>query len=400
MRSTPDIETTQRASPLPRKPGRHLLRNIHLWLGIGLFVLLVPVALSGALLVYHDDIDAMMRTPRNAQPARGQIDLPLAVANAKTAAGEGFSPMSVNFPDDDVSPLTIALRGQARQGERPVRLTAYIDRNDAHVLSIINVRDTFFGFMHVFHENLTIPFYYGRDIVGWTGVATLTLALTGLYLWWPRHGQWARAFAWRRSPATSSNLHYVTGFWICFPLAFLSLTGIYLAWPQQGRAVLSSMAPMTAQPQRGGGGGAQAAANPQRALSEIYTTAAARPNSSVAAIVFPQGGAWRVQLRADGKIEPTTIMINDRSGAVSVVEPLAGDRVALWIRRLHEGSYAGEVWRLIVFLSGIMPAMLGVTGILVWLRQRRQRALMTAGGGSSRQAGASAGAVGDSTPAG
>lgn len=383
---------------------QRLWRNIHLWLGIGLFVLLVPVALSGAILVYHDDIDAMMRTPRKAQPARGQIDLPLAVANAKTAAGEGFSPMSVNFPDDNVSPLTVALRGQARQGERPVRLTAYIDRNDAHVLSIVNFRDTFFGFMHVFHENLTIPFYYGRDIVGWTGVAMLTLALTGLYLWWPRHGQWRRAFGWRRSPATSSNLHVMTGFWICFPLAFLSLTGIYLAWPQQGRAVLSSMVPMTTQQQRGGGGGggggAQAAANPQRSLQEVYASAAERPNSHVAAIVFPQSGAWRVQLREDGKIEPTTITINDRSGAVSVVEPLAGDRVQLWIRRLHEGNYAGEIWRLVVFLSGIMPAVLGVTGILVWLRQRRQRRLMNARDhGSSRQASPPAGAVGDSAPA-
>jgi len=71
-----------------------------------------------------------------------------------------------------------------------------------------------------------------------------------------------------------------------------------------------------------------------------------------------------------------TIMINDRSGDVSVVQPLSGDRTASWIRWLHEGSHSGEVWRFVVFLSGIMPTVLGVTGILIWLRQRRQRALM------------------------
>lgn len=365
---------------LRRGWSQRLWRNIHLWLGIGMFVLLVPIALSGAILVYHDDIDTMIQTPRDAATARGNIDLPLAIANAKKAAGETFQPTAIRFPDDNRAPMTISLRGQAPKGERPPALTAYIDRNDGRVLNLVNFRASFFGFMHVFHENLTIPFYYGRDIVGWTGVAMLILSLTGLYLWWPRHHQWARAFAWRRAPATSSNLHYLTGFWICFPLALLSLTGIYLAWPQQGRSVLSSMAPMTAQQQRGGGG-AQVIANPQRSPSEIYATAAARPNSDVAAIFFPapQTGAWRVQLREGNTAEPTTIMINDRSGAVSVVEPLAGDRVAFWIRWLHEGSHAGEVWRFIVFLTGLMPALLGVTGILVWLRQRRQRALMTAG---------------------
>ncbi|HEX7741029.1 MAG TPA: PepSY-associated TM helix domain-containing protein, partial [Sphingobium sp.] len=205
----------------------------------------------------------------------------------------------------------------------------------------------------------------------------LTLSLTGLYLWWPQRGQWARAFVWRRSPTTSSNLHYITGFWICFPLALISLTGIYLAWPQQGRDLLSSIAPMTAQPQRGGGPGGQVMAKTARSPSEIFTTASARPNSAVDAIFYPnQTGAWRVRLREDGKAEPTTIMINDRSGDVSVVQPLSGDRTASWIRWLHEGSHSGEVWRFVVFLSGIMPAVLGVTGILIWLRQRRQRALM------------------------
>ena len=45
---------------------KRLWRNIHLWLGIGLFILLVPVALSGAILVYHDDIGEYLSTPSGA----------------------------------------------------------------------------------------------------------------------------------------------------------------------------------------------------------------------------------------------------------------------------------------------------------------------------------------------
>ena len=376
---------------------KRLWRNIHLWLGIGLFVLLVPVALSGALLVYHDDIGEYLRTPNGAVAPSRPTDLTLAIANARKAAGDGFNPMSISFPEDDRVPLTVALRGPAAKGERPVRLTATIDRHDARVLSIVNFRETFFGFLHVFHENLTIP-DYGRSIVGWTGAAMLTLSLTGLYLWWPRRGQWSRAFAWRRSPATSSNLHYMAGFWICFPLTLISLTGIYLAWPQQGRGLLSSIAPMTEQ-QRGGPRG-QVMANTTRSPADIFAIASARPNSAVDSISFPnpQTGAWRVRLREADKAEPVTILINDRSGDISVVQPLSGDRTASWIRWLHEGSHSGEVWRFVVFLSGVMPAVLGVTGILIWLRQRRQRALIKRGA-PPMAAGTSPSPVGGAAPA-
>ena len=37
---------------------RALLWKFHRWIGIGLVVLLVPVAVSGALLVYQDELDA------------------------------------------------------------------------------------------------------------------------------------------------------------------------------------------------------------------------------------------------------------------------------------------------------------------------------------------------------
>lgn len=351
-----------------------LWRNIHLWLGIGLFVLLVPVALSGAVLVYHDDIGDMMNTPRGAVATSAELDIAAAIANATKAAGDKFQPTAIRFPEDTRVPVSVSVRGQAARGERPAFLTALIDRTDAHVIKVVNFRESFFGFMHVFHENLTIP-DYGRSIVGWTGTAMLVLSLTGLYLWWPRHNQWARAFAWRRKPSTSSNLHHMTGFWICFPLAFLSLTGIYLAWPQQGRALLSTVAEVTPQ-QRG-----RTPVTPERGAAEIYAIAKARPNSEIASINYPtkQSNGWRVQMRDAGKSEPVTLSINDKTGAVSVIEPRAGDRIAFWIRWLHEGSHAGEVWRFIVFVSGIMPAILGVTGILLWLRQRRQRALVHAG---------------------
>ncbi len=89
--------------------------------------------------------------------------------------------------------------------------------------------------------------------------------------------------------------------------------------------------------------------------------------------------------------------INDRTRDVTVLAPLPGDRIAFWIRWLHEGSHSGGIWRFVVFLSGIVPTLLGITGILIWLRQRRQRKLVLAG---TRHVAAKKHApVGDAAPA-
>ena len=43
------------------------------------------------------------------------------------------------------------------------------------------------------------------------------------------------------------------------------------------------------------------------------------------------------------------------------------------MRRIHDGTGMPFVWQVIVFAGGILPAVLAVTGILMWLRMRRRR---------------------------
>jgi hypothetical protein len=46
------------------------------------------------------------------------------------------------------------------------------------------------------------------------------------------------------------------------------------------------------------------------------------------------------------------------------------------MRRIHDGGEMGVIWRTFITLAGIVPAVLGVTGVVMWLRRRaRQRAL-------------------------
>jgi hypothetical protein len=53
--------------------------------------------------------------------------------------------------------------------------------------------------------------------------------------------------------------------------------------------------------------------------------------------------------------------------------------------RWHDGTGMGTVWQLVIFLGGIFPAVLAVTGIMMWLRTRGWRGEI-----KSRQAAAEA----------
>jgi uncharacterized iron-regulated membrane protein len=83
-----------------------------------------------------------------------------------------------------------------------------------------------------------------------------------------------------------------------------------------------------------------------------------------------------VQLRDPGSNDIATVMVNDRDGtARSLPDPLAGDRAAQWIRRLHDGSRGGPLWQIAVFLTGVFPPIFAFTGIVMWLRRRRRAAV-------------------------
>ena len=351
--------------------------TVHRWIAIGLMVLLIPISLSGGLLVWRDAIDAKLNPARYATTGV-DVALPASTYLANAAAERGVLPTALRFPSEPGAPVTVAARG----GEGGRRfITVYLDPPTGRVLDVADSRATFVGMLHRFHENLTVPDYSGRQIGGWAGVGMLILSLTGLWLWWPRAtARSCRVCDGAAASPPTTNLHHLVGFWISLPLAVVSATGIYLAFPQTARTAMSSVATMSPQGQRAGGQLARnIALTPERALAAAV---ASRSEAAPAAIFLPtaapgagDGGSvlWRIVLRAGDGVD-VTVLVDDRTAAARrAPDPPAGDQAAQWIRWIHEGNHTGLAWRLAVFLCGIMPSALGVTGLLMWLRGRRRR---------------------------
>jgi uncharacterized iron-regulated membrane protein len=358
---------------------RSIWRRVHRWIAITLMAILVPISLSGSLLVWREPLDALLHPARYATTGPA-LALPAAtyLANAQAAVTDELAVTALQFPHAPGWPVTVTARPHTAARRL---VTVYLDPPTGRVLDVVDFRASFLGLMHRFHENLTVPEYSGRAIVGWAGTGILVLSLTGLWMWWPR-GAFVSGLRWRRSSMTSANLHHLVGFWISLPLAVVSATGIYIAFPQTARSVTSSVMATSPQGARRGAGEVvrDLALTADRALD---IAGAEAPGMMPAAISLPTrtgrsadraAAAWRVDLRDANGTATATIVVDDRAAtARRLPDRLAGDRLAQWVRWVHEGSHTGSAWRLAVFLCGVFPTLLAITGLIVWLRGRALR---------------------------
>ncbi|MDP1630839.1 MAG: PepSY-associated TM helix domain-containing protein [Caulobacter sp.] len=365
---------------------RRFWLDVHLWIGVGLFVALVPLGVSGALLVWHEPLDQLLHPGRFAVsdgPATPAVSVYLDAA--RQGFGDRADPAQIRLPREAGQPVTVSGRvrgGEPVPGRRPETLTAWLDPVTGKVLDIANPQAETLGVMHRLHGSLLIPGRgLGRKVVGWLGWAMTASCLTGLWLWWPRNGAVLRAMRWRRSPSTFDNLHHMVGFWILVPLLVVSLTGVYISFPQTSRALFGVAAPA-----EGRAAGRRPGSSPpltQPALPVDMAAAVAldgRPGATLASVSLPTTGgepAWRIEVNDPAQARPVTVRVSDRDATVREAGDRAGpgqpDPLSRLMRRLHDGQDMPFVWQLLVFLTGVTPVLLGVTGIVMWLRRRARR---------------------------
>jgi len=370
-----------------RRTRRFVLRNawvqIHLWLGLSLGLIGAFLGLSGCVLVYDHAVDAYLHPSRYAISG-AQAALPIAeYAQRAEAALGGARVFALRFADVQAEPVVAILRGDG--GMQRV----YLDPPTARVLDVGSGGDLV-AWLHQFHESLNLRDFGGRSIVGVVGIAMLVSALSGIYLWWPANGIGRTGLGFRRGLALHRNLHYTIGIFGVMLLAMLSFTGMFLGFPDPGRALVGAMAKVSAAPR-----GLQSAEGAGRGIGPDEAAAIALADyadATVTSVGFPAGprGVYRVSLRERGDTQArpgTVVFIDPRTRSVIARNDRTtrggGDTFLAWQRMLHEGSVLGGLGRFVVFLGGLMPAVLVVTGLLMWLRQRRRRSTSTAAVGST-----------------
>jgi len=350
---------------------RRLWFQVHKWIGLLLAILVIPISLTGAALVWHDALDGALNPERRAE-GRPALTPSEYGERARALAAPGEKLHSLTFPDGEGAVVAMLVRPPAPGGGRPVRTILHLAPDDGRLLDRSASNEGAVHVMHVLHGSLMIP-GLGRQIVGWIGVAMLLSSLTGLWLWWPLKGGIRRGLRWNRQPTTSGRLHYQGGFWIAIPLAVLSFTGAWISFPAFF-AQLSGDPPPPPMAERVRRMAVAPLVETRLDPDLAIALASSQAQGSLATVAWPteKDSKWKLGYRGpDGMAE---VGVDDEGGAVTPPGPPRPETTARLMRRIHDGTGMGWLWQFIIFLGGIVPAVLAVTGVLMWLDIRRRRA--------------------------
>lgn len=358
-----------------KKQIRALWLQVHKWIGIVLAVLIIPISVTGSALVWHDWLDAQLEPQRHQVLGAAALPPSAYAAAATTVLASDERLTSLRFNEE--SKPVVAVAQKPSQGPRPERTNYWLDPRDASLIDQASASVGVVRVLHVLHGSMMIPGGWGRPVVGWVGVFMLISCLTGIWLWWPLSGGFRSGFKWKRRNTFNANLHYMTGFWILIPLAMLSATGAWISFPSVFSAFESGPARGPGGPGGGPGGGRGGPPQPLIATQTPVdaAVAAAMPFASGAlvSVGWPndRDGEWTIQFATDSR--PAEVKVADAGAVASPPEPPRPETLARTMRRWHDGTDMGIVWQVVIFAGGIIPALLSVTGLIIWWRARRAR---------------------------
>ena len=392
---------------------RNILFQIHMWIGLAVGIFFILLGLSGSVVVYGDAITRAL-SPAAPKASAAGTPLPLeqiiAAARAESAQSRGRA-AQLTLPAAAGDPVIVRFnaqrgprpdaggRGEGRgapggrrggpdgfnragaEGARPPQqrvppTNIFVDPVSGQVLGTQPAtQPALVAVSHEMHEAMLLG-QPGRTFVGWLGVGMVLLGLSGPVLWWPKRGQWKYAFGVRgnaRGFRLYREIHGMVGIWAVLVFLFVCVTGTAIAFPGLA-ATLTGQTPQREGPPPGFAPPAALEvpdnATPQPLARLIAAAAQTQPGSSARGLTVPAESNRPVSVLLTGAARP--VSVNPYTGAVLASgQPQAQGGIPF--RSWHQGEGFGPVWQFLLFLTGLLPLIFVVTGVMMWLKKRQNR---------------------------
>lgn len=354
----------------------------HWMVGISAGLLLALIGLTGALLaVERPVIEWLNADVRTVQPSGERLSIPTILERIQAGAVEDRV-ASVDLLGDPASAVRVTLNSDENE------IVRYLDPYSAQWQIEYGTRgETFFDAVMGLHRWLMLgDRAIGRQIVGICTLLLILLALTGLYLRWPR-----RAANWRnwllvkgrlRGRGFLWSLHAVIGTYMLVIYLFLAGTGLYWSY-EWYRGILFRLAaveqplsrPVTAQDT------APSVVDIEKAWESFLRENAATGFSTVS-IRFPSEVGQPLSIRyLDPKPSHNrafnSFVVDTSTGNVvehdRYVDRTLGGKVMSSMFALHTGSFFGSVGTALFMLASLGMPIFTVTGWMMYLGRRRAR---------------------------
>lgn len=318
---------------------RRAMFQIHLWTGVALGLYVLVISVSGSAVVFRNEIyRAADQGPRIVQ-VRGEKLSDTALKAAATKAHPGDT-VSYLWPAKQPNHATEVWLDH--DGERNQRLFDPYTGEDLGPSVPYAIQVTAW-FMRLHTELLGGD--TGRLINGIASIIFTVLCITGAIVWWPGVDKWKRSLwvnpksGWKR---INWDLHSSLGFWT-FGLVFMwAVTGIFVVWPTPFERQLHKVMPLI-----------------QYAVPEDLP----EEPRAIAATVVP---AQVTPLPLPGPGQEGKGGFGKGRGKRAPIRRSPGDQVVRWAYYLHFGNFAGNKTKALWVALGLLPALLFVTGTIMW----------------------------------
>ena len=361
---------------------RHAVRTVHLWLGLGIGGLLVMLGLTGSVLVFYPELDALLHPQiREEASAQTEPDWDRALATVRQAYPDKQGPWRFELTGEAGAIPARYYNPPERAGHDFRPMMVWLSPDGSRVLRRDYWGEYAMTFLYDLHYRLLLG-ETGGALLGWLGFVLLALLLSGLWAWWPK-GSWIKAFRLKLRAHPQRSLrdwHKLAGLSGLLFLVILTVTGIMLALPEESDSALAATGlsvdamPHLHPPE-------QPSARQTSVAKIVGNGRSALPGARIAWIETPpaQGGIFRLRMQVPGdpsfRFPHSYVWLDSISGKVLAVQDARqaqpGSMVNNWLHPLHEGSAGGLAGRLLVALCGLLPTILFVTGYLRWKGRRR-----------------------------
>jgi uncharacterized iron-regulated membrane protein len=374
--------------------GRTLWVKVHRYIGLFLGAVFVVVGLTGSILAFWQAIDEWLNKDIMivAAPPDDAIYRPLdtIVAAAKAAAPPHSVPVVLTMPRHANAAVSVSYTVATKENQ-PDQYEVFVDPYTAqttgqrflqHGDSVLSM--PFIRTIISLHASLL----FGDDrryVVGIPAIFLLVSIVIGLYLWWPRNGNWCHALTikWGATPVRLTyDVHKTTGLYLAIVLIILLFSGIYMVFRPQVQSLMSLFSPVREEPKD-----LKSTPITGRPPLGLDATAAIAdkifPDGKLRSISLPQGREGVYVFGKQAASEPNrwgtfrNVTIDQYHGQVLHVQDrsnfTAGETFLEWQYPLHCGEAFGNIGRAFIMVMGFAPLILYVTGFLRWRQKRRAR---------------------------